>query len=184
MLTSPSYKLTLMNSCSILPAACCFGAKSSSLRRQSFEVLRYLAEHAGEVVSSDELIDALWPTKPADTPLQSGNASRKYAEQPVTMPAGSSKPSQAAASSSWQRSVLPCSDAVGHSLFNVRGTGGQCRNSSPRRMKVSRGLRPRPGVHFGERVACLPSLCPACSSPVPGCSGRGGTPRPVKACSP
>ena len=36
------------------------------LRRQSFEVLRYLAEHAGKAVSSDELIDALWLTRPAD----------------------------------------------------------------------------------------------------------------------
>ena len=36
------------------------------MRRQSFEVLRYLAEHAGKVVSSDELIEALWSTKPAD----------------------------------------------------------------------------------------------------------------------
>jgi DNA-binding winged helix-turn-helix (wHTH) protein/tetratricopeptide (TPR) repeat protein/TolB-like protein len=37
------------------------------LRRQSFEVLRYLVEHAGEVVSSDELIEALWSSKPADS---------------------------------------------------------------------------------------------------------------------
>lgn len=36
------------------------------LRRQSFDVLRYLAEHPGRVVSSDELTDALWPAKPAD----------------------------------------------------------------------------------------------------------------------
>src|SRR5262245_27020864 len=36
------------------------------LRPQSFEVLRYLAEHAGKVVSSDELIAALWSSRPAD----------------------------------------------------------------------------------------------------------------------
>jgi DNA-binding winged helix-turn-helix (wHTH) protein/tetratricopeptide (TPR) repeat protein len=32
------------------------------LRPKSFEVLRYLAEHAGRVVTKDELIDAVWPT--------------------------------------------------------------------------------------------------------------------------
>lgn len=42
------------------------GALELPLRRQSFEVLRYLAEHAGKVVSSDELIEALWSSKPAD----------------------------------------------------------------------------------------------------------------------
>jgi DNA-binding winged helix-turn-helix (wHTH) protein/tetratricopeptide (TPR) repeat protein len=31
------------------------------LRPKSFEVLRYLADHAGRVVSKDELIDAIWP---------------------------------------------------------------------------------------------------------------------------
>ena len=42
------------------------GALELPLRHQSFEVLRYLAEHAGKVVSSDELIEALWSSKPAD----------------------------------------------------------------------------------------------------------------------
>jgi DNA-binding winged helix-turn-helix (wHTH) protein/tetratricopeptide (TPR) repeat protein len=32
------------------------------LRPKSFEVLRYLAAHAGRVVTKDELIDAVWPT--------------------------------------------------------------------------------------------------------------------------
>ena len=42
------------------------GALELPLRRQSLEVLRYLAEHAGKVVSSDELVEALWSVKPAD----------------------------------------------------------------------------------------------------------------------
>jgi DNA-binding winged helix-turn-helix (wHTH) protein/TolB-like protein len=42
------------------------GSSELSLRRQSFEVLRYLAEHAGKVVSSDELVQAVWASKPAD----------------------------------------------------------------------------------------------------------------------
>lgn len=42
------------------------GDTELSLRRQSLEVLCYLAEHAGKVVSTDELIGALWRTKPAD----------------------------------------------------------------------------------------------------------------------
>jgi adenylate cyclase len=32
-----------------------------SLRRKSFEVLRYLAEHAGRVVSKEEVLKAVWP---------------------------------------------------------------------------------------------------------------------------
>ena len=31
------------------------------LRPKSFEVLRYLAEHAGRVVTKDEVIKAVWP---------------------------------------------------------------------------------------------------------------------------
>jgi DNA-binding winged helix-turn-helix (wHTH) protein len=31
------------------------------LRPKSFEILRYLAEHAGRVVSKDELIQVIWP---------------------------------------------------------------------------------------------------------------------------
>jgi DNA-binding winged helix-turn-helix (wHTH) protein/tetratricopeptide (TPR) repeat protein/TolB-like protein len=42
------------------------GASELPLRRQSFEVLRYLAEHAGKVVSNEELIKAVWLSKPAD----------------------------------------------------------------------------------------------------------------------
>ena len=42
------------------------GVSELPLRRQSFEVLRYLVEHVGRVVSSDELIEALWSSKPAD----------------------------------------------------------------------------------------------------------------------
>src|ERR1051325_4806208 len=36
------------------------------LRRQSFEVLRYLAENAGRTVVNDELVQAVWVAKPAD----------------------------------------------------------------------------------------------------------------------
>jgi DNA-binding winged helix-turn-helix (wHTH) protein/TolB-like protein len=43
------------------------GGTELPLRRQSFEVLRYLAERAGEVVSSEELIEVLWSSKPADS---------------------------------------------------------------------------------------------------------------------
>ena len=42
------------------------GATELPLRRQSFAVLRYLADHRGEVVSSDQLIAAVWAVKPAD----------------------------------------------------------------------------------------------------------------------
>src|SRR5262245_40236393 len=42
------------------------GTVERPLRRQSFEVLRYLAEHAGKIVSSDEIVEALWSAKPAD----------------------------------------------------------------------------------------------------------------------
>src|SRR5262245_56117241 len=37
------------------------GDKPVSLRRQTFAVLRYLVEHAGQVVSKAALLDALWP---------------------------------------------------------------------------------------------------------------------------
>ncbi len=36
------------------------------LRRQSFDVLRYLAERKGDVVSSDEFVAAVWAAMPAD----------------------------------------------------------------------------------------------------------------------
>jgi DNA-binding winged helix-turn-helix (wHTH) protein len=32
-----------------------------NLRRKDFEVLRYLAEHAGRVVSKEEIMNAVWP---------------------------------------------------------------------------------------------------------------------------
>jgi DNA-binding winged helix-turn-helix (wHTH) protein/TolB-like protein len=41
------------------------GDEQLALRRQSFEVLRHLAEHAGEVVSAEGLIEAVWPVRPA-----------------------------------------------------------------------------------------------------------------------
>ena len=37
------------------------GDKPIPLRRQTFAVLRYLVEHAGQVVSKAALLDALWP---------------------------------------------------------------------------------------------------------------------------
>src|SRR5436190_10427578 len=36
-----------------------------ALRPQSFDVLRYLAEHAGTVISKDQLIEAVWDRRPA-----------------------------------------------------------------------------------------------------------------------
>ena len=73
MLTSPSHKLSF-DEFTLDTARCVLlrGAIELSLRRQSFEVLRYLAEHAGKVVSSDELIAALWSTKPADSTASVG----------------------------------------------------------------------------------------------------------------
>jgi DNA-binding winged helix-turn-helix (wHTH) protein len=49
------------------------GDKALPLRRQSFDVLRCLAEHAGKVVSRDELIEAVWtapPARPEDSVVQ------------------------------------------------------------------------------------------------------------------
>ena len=73
MLTAPSHKLSF-DEFTLDTARCVLlrGEIELSLRRQSFEVLRYLAEHADKVVSSDELIDALWPTKPADSTASVG----------------------------------------------------------------------------------------------------------------
>ena len=67
MLTSPSHILRF-DEFTIDTTRCALlrGTSELPLRRQSFEVLRYLAEHANEVVSSDELIEALWSSKPAD----------------------------------------------------------------------------------------------------------------------
>jgi DNA-binding winged helix-turn-helix (wHTH) protein len=46
---------TLLRDCSEVP-----------LRRQSFDVLHHLAVHIGRVVSSEELVQAVWVSKPAD----------------------------------------------------------------------------------------------------------------------
>src|SRR5512145_611305 len=37
------------------------GQEDIRLRPKSFDVLRYLAEHAGRLVSKEELIQAVWP---------------------------------------------------------------------------------------------------------------------------
>ena len=67
MLTPPSHKLTFDEfTLDIVRCVLLRGAVELPLRRQSFEVLRYLAEHTGRTVSSHELIEALWPVKPAD----------------------------------------------------------------------------------------------------------------------
>ena len=67
MLTSPSRRLTFDEfTLDLVRCVLLRGAVELPLRRQSFEVLRYLAEHAGKVVSSDELIEALWSVEPAD----------------------------------------------------------------------------------------------------------------------
>src|SRR3954454_12852398 len=41
------------------------GDRDLALRPQSFDVLRYLAERAGTVVSKDQLIEAVWDHRPA-----------------------------------------------------------------------------------------------------------------------
>jgi DNA-binding winged helix-turn-helix (wHTH) protein/tetratricopeptide (TPR) repeat protein len=67
MLSSLHHKLTFDEfTLDTVRATLLRGDTELSLRRQSFEVLRYLAQHAGTVVSSDDLIEALWSTKPAD----------------------------------------------------------------------------------------------------------------------
>jgi adenylate cyclase len=67
MLTVPSRKLSFDQfTLDIVRCVLLRGALELPLRRQSFEVLRYLAEHAGKVVSGDELVEALWSSKPAD----------------------------------------------------------------------------------------------------------------------
>lgn len=42
------------------------GGAECTLRRQSFEVLQYLAERPHQVVSSEELTSAVWTARPAD----------------------------------------------------------------------------------------------------------------------
>ena len=42
------------------------GDAELTLRRQSFEVLQYLAERAHQVVSSEDLTSAIWTVTPAD----------------------------------------------------------------------------------------------------------------------
>jgi len=67
MLSSPSRQLVFdVFTLDPVRAQLLRGDTELSLRRQSLEVLSYLAEHAGNVVSTDELIEALWRTKPAD----------------------------------------------------------------------------------------------------------------------
>ena len=48
------------------------GETELRLRRQTFEVLRYLAERAGHVVSSHELVKVLWTSPPADANASTG----------------------------------------------------------------------------------------------------------------
>ena len=38
------------------------GDQQLTLRRQSFDVLQYLAEHAGVLISKDDLRQAVWST--------------------------------------------------------------------------------------------------------------------------
>ena len=75
------------------------GASELPLRRQSFEVLRYLAEHAGKVVSNDELIDAVWLSKPADHTSSVGQCIKEIRQRSVMTPAGSSRRCRATATS-------------------------------------------------------------------------------------
>src|SRR5688572_525232 len=74
MLTSPS-KVLRFDAFTLDPARSTLrrGSEELPLRRQSFDVLRYLAEHAGKLVSRDELIAAVWtapPARPEDSLFQ------------------------------------------------------------------------------------------------------------------
>ena len=48
------------------------GEELPRLRRQSFEVLRYLAEHPREVISNDRLVEAVWVARPSRPELSVG----------------------------------------------------------------------------------------------------------------
>ncbi len=67
MLASP-HSVLRFHAFTLDPVRCVLirGGSELRLRQQSFEVLRFLAEHAGKVVSSDELIRAVWASEPAD----------------------------------------------------------------------------------------------------------------------
>ena len=152
------------------------------LRRQSFEVLRYLAEHAGKAVSSDELIDALWLTRPADHTASVGQCIKEI-RRAIGDDARWIIKTVSGRGYEFMAEVAPSApllrpDAVSSTSAAPAAMPEQLADCE---VKESRRLRPHPRVHFGERSACLPSFCPACSSPVPGRSGRGGTQRPVKA---
>ena len=182
MLSSLHHKLTFDEfTLDTVRATLLRGDTELSLRRQSFEVLRYLAQHAGTVVSSDDLIEALWSMKPADPTASVGQCIKEIRRAMGDDARWSSKPSLAAATSSWPRSCLaplPCGRTR---LFQHPRWRPPCRTITPQRVKQSRHLRRQPGVDSGRRQACLPSPFPACSSPVSGCSGRGVMQHPVKA---
>jgi DNA-binding winged helix-turn-helix (wHTH) protein/TolB-like protein len=74
MLASPS-RVLRFDKFTLEPARCALlrGNEELALRRQSFDVLRYLAEHRGEIVSRDDLIKAVWavpPARPEDSVFQ------------------------------------------------------------------------------------------------------------------
>ena len=82
MLSSPSRRLVFRYSTlDPVRALLLRGSTELSLRRQSLEVLCYLAEHAGNVVSTDELIEALGHMKLAD---QTGSVGQCIKEMPST----------------------------------------------------------------------------------------------------
>src|SRR5262245_56402732 len=53
------------------------GDTELTLRRQSFEVLRYLADRVHQVVSSEELIGAIWTVRPANHHASVGQCIRE-----------------------------------------------------------------------------------------------------------
>ena len=58
------------------------------LRRQTFDTLRYLVERSGHVVSKEELVQAVWTTRPADPDGPWRSASRKFAKRSALMAGG------------------------------------------------------------------------------------------------
>ena len=131
------------------------GASELPLRRQSFEVLRYLAEHAGKVVSSDELIEALWSSKPADHNASVGQCIKEIRRAIGDDARWIVKTVSGRGYRVHGRGCAYRSASAGGSSFSTGMTPRPwraCRCNCTRRLrvKVSYRLRWRPSVHRGE----------------------------------
>jgi TolB-like protein/DNA-binding winged helix-turn-helix (wHTH) protein/cytochrome c-type biogenesis protein CcmH/NrfG len=60
---TPAHKVLRFGRFTLDPntASLCIGDRQLQLRPKAFDVLRYLADHPGRIVSKDELIEAVWP---------------------------------------------------------------------------------------------------------------------------